>query len=131
MEVLYHVAQTRQHAIFLSKTTVLTAVDGCRKFFANLIACFAWLLEGLPVERNSMNQAKKARAPKWVLIWHGITTQRQWRDLKRRQFHAAMKAFNAYRVGCAWCEGHGKWVFEVSRALESAEKSHSVANWGR
>lgn len=69
-------------------------------------------------------------APRWLLQREGIT-QRQWKSRKRRELKAIIKAFENYRMGCAYCPGTDGEVGELQHLLERLKDSHSVKKWGR
>ena len=70
------------------------------------------------------------KAPRWLLK-RGRITQRQWRALKRRELRRIISAFQAYRMGCAYCPAVNGEVGAINNALNSLKASHSVKEWGR
>jgi hypothetical protein len=71
------------------------------------------------------------KAPKSVLSMLGLTTQRQFRQMKRKQLKAVLKAWKKFRSGCAYCEGYPHNISEAGRYLERIIKDLSIKNWGR
>lgn len=69
------------------------------------------------------------KVPKYVLKNCGITTQRQFKALKRYQLKAILKALNDYCMGCAYCPEFD--IGEIEKKLQELRKLLSVKNWGR
>ena len=74
--------------------------------------------------------AEKAKAPKWLLIQEGIT-QRQWKQLKRKELRELKKSLLVYRSGCIFCPGSGGEFGTIAKLVDELIESHSVKNWGR
>ena len=70
------------------------------------------------------------RAPDWLLKRDKIT-QRQWRQIKRRDLRNLIAAFDAYRMGSAHCPGANGEVGALERILDDLKESHSIKKWGR
>jgi len=70
------------------------------------------------------------RVPKYVLKNSGIKTQRQWKELKRRQLRAAFKAMRKFQGGCYYTPDKGQYC-QVMRGLEQLKDMLSVKKWGR
>jgi hypothetical protein len=68
--------------------------------------------------------------PRWLLEKEGCTL-RQWKARKRSELRAAIKAFESYRMGCAYCNGGDGEVGAIDTALESLKSRISVKRWGR
>lgn len=71
-----------------------------------------------------------ARAPDWLLKREKIT-QRQWRQIKRRDLRNLISAFDEYRMGCAHCPGTNGAVGVIGKLLNELKESHSIKKWGR
>lgn len=70
------------------------------------------------------------KAPNWLLSRERIT-QRQWRQIKRRELKSLLSAFSVYRMGCAYCPGINGEVGELDKILNSMKQSHSQKSWGK
>ena len=70
------------------------------------------------------------RAPDWLLERDKIT-QRQWRQMKRRDLKNLIAAFNEYRMGCAYCPVKNGEVGIFEKLLNELKESHSIKKWGR
>lgn len=68
------------------------------------------------------------RVPKYILEDMGLSSQREFRQLKRKQLKEIMKAYKEYSLACAWCPGYPHGLSEL---LWEMKKSHSVKNWGK
>lgn len=68
--------------------------------------------------------------PKWLLIQEKITT-RQWKARKREELKAVIKAFDDYRLGCAYCPSADSAVGRISNALKELKIELSIKKWGR
>ena len=68
--------------------------------------------------------------PKWILDNNGQTA-REWKARKRKELEQARKAFDAYRIGCAYSPADLEDVIRIICALEAIREAQSVENWGR
>ena len=71
--------------------------------------------------------------PKFVYCGGALRTktQREWKDLKRKQLKKIVEAAKLYRLDCAWCPGYKKDMGALDDILETMTDSHSVKKWGR
>ena len=76
-------------------------------------------------------QNQKPKAPEFVLRNCNVKTQRQWRQLKRKQLKAVIRAMWEYRAGCAYCPGRNGEFGIITTNLEKLEKLLSQKNWGK
>ena len=73
----------------------------------------------------------KSKAPKWLLKREGIT-QRQWKTRKRRELNNAIKAFDIYHLGSAFCPGDKDgYNYNITAKLDELKSLLSVKKWGR
>ena len=72
--------------------------------------------------------SKNRKVPKIVLKNLGITTQRQFKQLKRYQLKVIIEAVAEYHLGCAYCPGS---ISVLNEAIETMKDEHSVEKWGR
>lgn len=70
------------------------------------------------------------RAPDWLLERDKIT-QRQWRQMKRRDLKNLIAAFDEYRLGSAYCPNKNGEVEAIRKLLNDLKESHSIKKWGR
>lgn len=74
---------------------------------------------------------KKRKVPKWVLKNMGLKTQRQYKELKRKQIKAVEKAIKEYWSGSAFCPMPYFEVCRLRTMLDGLRKAHSIKEWGR
>jgi hypothetical protein len=70
-------------------------------------------------------------APRSVLANQNITTQREWRRLKRNDIRNAQRAIHRLRIGCAFIPNGRKEVRAADDALSRLADACSPENWGR
>jgi len=58
-------------------------------------------------------------------------THREFKEQKRKEFQAVIKAYEKFRLGCVYVPGYDHNIADVSRGLRNWEESMSVKNWGR
>lgn len=73
--------------------------------------------------------SKEKTPPKYLLDMLGIT-KREWKQRKRKELKAVMKAINKYQIGCAFCPGYEEFV-DIKDMLEKLIDLHSYKRWGR
>ena len=74
----------------------------------------------------------RPKAPKDVLQNCGVTTQRQWRRLKREQLRLALRAMHQVRCGCVYTPvAPGVYVGAIIRQIEQLQRAWSVQEWGK
>ena len=74
----------------------------------------------------------KQKVPGYVLMALEITTQREFKQQKRRELKAVLEAWEIFRSGCVYC--HRYETGNISRAdsqLEQIKQDLSVKEWGR
>ena len=76
---------------------------------------------------SELIMAKSPRIPPFVLQHLDCRTQREFKQLKRQQLKAVIKAYDEYRSGCGYCPGS----LRLEVALELHQKQLSIKNWGR
>ena len=81
-------------------------------------------------QRNTRINREPKTPPKWLLEREGITT-RQWKAMKRKELREVIKAFDYYRLGCAYCPGINGEVITIGKSLDKLKQSLSVKEWGR
>ena len=81
---------------------------------------------------NGVNSlaSKKRTVPVWLLRQEGLTTH-QWKAKKRRELKAALRAFDAFRMGCAYTPMKDGEVGAVQDLLTQMTRRLSVKEWGR
>ena len=57
--------------------------------------------------------------------------KRQFKIQKRREMNAVLKAFDEFRLGCAYVEGYQEFCDDTEKALSGWREKMSVKNWGR
>ena len=77
-----------------------------------------------------MIKYKDCTVPKYVLDQYDITTQREWKQLKREQLKKLAEAMVEYRFGCAFCPDYDEFG-RLERLLKERVENHSQKNWGR
>ena len=75
-----------------------------------------------------MSENRPRKVPKDVLKHLGITTQRQFKQVKRYQVKAIIEAVAEYHLGCAYCPGS---ISVLIGAIETMKDELSVEKWGR
>ncbi|KKL46709.1 hypothetical protein LCGC14_2342880 [marine sediment metagenome] len=75
-----------------------------------------------------MNKTRTSKAPKYILKNLGMTTQRQFKELKRYQLKVIIEAVAEYHLGCAYCPGS---ISVLIGAIETMKDELSVEKWGR
>lgn len=75
--------------------------------------------------------AKKEKIPKWLLKNCGVKTQRQFKQLKRKQLRGVQKAWSDFRGGCAHFRNYPNNIIGVNDTLRRIEEDLSIKNWGR
>ena len=70
--------------------------------------------------------------PEGILKKHGLTTQREWKSLKRKQFLAIQKAFDEYLIGCVYTPAYYTGELQqLHDLIESIQEAQSIKRWGR
>lgn len=74
------------------------------------------------------------KAPAEVLKNFGITTQHEWRKLKRRELRELRAAAWKFLTGATFtpsaCEDHA-YIGEILRQIDALRNAACVKNWGR
>lgn len=58
-------------------------------------------------------------------------TMRQWTRQKRREWNAVIKAFDVFRLGCAYTPAYPKYVDQIASALKGGKSAMSPKQWKR
>ena len=74
--------------------------------------------------------SKKRTVPEWLLRQEGLTTRR-WKARKRRELKAVLRAFSAFRIGCAYTPMKDGEVGAVEDLLRRMQQRVSAKEWGR
>ncbi len=71
-------------------------------------------------------------APDYVLADRSITTQREWRRLKRRELRAAIKAVETLLIGSGFTPrgSQGERVPAIVNQLEALRQAWCPRKWG-
>jgi len=62
--------------------------------------------------------------------WFGVT-KRQWRQQKRQELRKVIKAWEQYRLGCAYAPGYPDHINTVDHILNDMKRQLSQMNWGK
>lgn len=60
----------------------------------------------------------------------GLSTAREFKELKRRQWRAVMAAMDEYALGCAASPAYSMFD-DVHKAARRIEQLQSIKEWGR
>lgn len=85
-------------------------------------------VEGTPAVAVQRVVRASAKIPKWLMLQEGVNLQ-QWKQRKRKELNAVLKAVSAYRMGCLYCPGRGVELERVQRELNALKEAHKVKNW--
>lgn len=72
-----------------------------------------------------------SKAPDYCLENNGVSTQREWRRLKRRHLKTLRKAFSEVRRGSVFTPSSDGAIGKIDELIEQLEQLWSPANWGR
>lgn len=56
---------------------------------------------------------------------------RQWKAMKRKELQAILRAFDTFRLGCAYTPIYPSPVETVDSLLDEMKRKLSVKHWGR
>lgn len=76
-------------------------------------------------------EKQKEKLPEHIAEQRGISTMRQWRVIKRREFKAIVNAVDAFRHGCAYTPLRNGEMDTLGNTLESMKAALSVKEWGK
>jgi hypothetical protein len=95
-----------------------------------------WQAKRLALRHVRRPRYYRSKVPACVMDNLGVRTQRQFRQMKRRELQALRQAAQKYMMGAAYTPPPllikpDYCIGEISRAINMLIKQCSVKNWGR